>query len=194
MNRDAFISVVSGLPRSGTSMMMSMLDAGGVPPISDGIRSADDDNPKGYYEFERVKKIKEDTSWIPDAKGKAVKMISKLVVELPEGFEYRVIFMRRKMEEILASQKRMMERRGTVRDDGPSDAVMAQFFEKHVTDTLARLIAGPQFKLLEVDYNAIMTGGAEDAIARIDEFLGGGMDRPAMQAVVDKNLYRQRAE
>ncbi len=194
MNRDEFISVVSGLPRSGTSMMMRMLDAGGIPPVSDGIRSADDDNPKGYYEFERVKKIKEDTDWIPSAKGKAVKMISKLVVELPEGHAYRVIFMCRRMEEILASQKQMMERRGTVRDDGPSDAVMAQFFRKHVADTLERLRSGPQFEFIEVDYNAIMSGAAEAAIARIDEFLGGDLDRAAMQAVVDKNLYRQRAE
>lgn len=193
MNRDEFVSVVSGLPRSGTSMMMSMLEAGGVPPISDGIRTADDDNPKGYYEFERVKKIKDDTGWIPEAKGKAVKMISKLVVELPEGFHYRVIFMRRRMEEILASQKRMMERRGTLRDEGPSDEAMAQFFRNHVRETLERLSNGPQFEYIEIDYNAILTGGADDAIARIDEFLGGGLDRAAMRKVVDENLYRQRA-
>lgn len=193
MSRDEFVSVVSGLPRSGTSMMMSMLEAGGIAPISDGIRTADDDNPKGYYEFERVKKIKEDAGWIPEAKGKAVKMISKLVVELPEGHQYRVIFMRRKMDEILASQKRMMERRGTIRDDGPSDEVMAQFFEKHVKDTLDRLRNGPQFEYIEVDYNAILTGGADEAIARIDTFLGGNLDRAAMRKVVDDNLYRQRA-
>ncbi|HPF37434.1 MAG TPA: sulfotransferase family protein [Phycisphaerae bacterium] len=193
MKRDEFITVVSGLPRSGTSMMMSMLDAGGVPPISDGIRTADDDNPKGYYEFERVKKIREDTAWIPEARGKAVKMISKLVVDLPAGHHYRVLFMRRRMEEILASQKRMMERRGTVRDDGPSDEVMAQFFEKHVADTLGRLQAGSQFEYIEVDYNAIMTGGADAAIEQIDTFLGGGLNRAAMRKVVDDNLYRQRA-
>lgn len=193
MERSDFITVVSGLPRSGTSMMMSMLEAGGIAPISDGIRTADDDNPKGYYEFERVKKIKEDTGWIPDARGKAVKMISKLVVELPEGSHYRVIFMRRRMEEILASQQRMMQRRGTVRDDGPSDEVMAQFFEKHVTETLDRLNRGPQFDVIEIDYNAVLGGGGDEAITRIDEFLGGGLDTTAMRAVVDRNLYRQRA-
>lgn len=171
---------------------MSMLAAGGIDPITDGIRTADDDNPKGYYEFERVKKIKEDAAWVPDAVGKTVKMISQLVVSLPDGFSYRVIFMRRRIEEILASQKKMMERRGTVRDDGPGDDVMAQYFEKHVADVLDRLRNNECFRLLEVDYNAMLEGGADDAIARIDEFLGGSLNRTAMRGVVDAGLYRQR--
>ncbi len=187
-----FITVVSGLPRSGTSMMMSMLAAGGIPPITDNLRTADDDNPKGYYEFERVKRIKEDTAWVPDAVGKAVKMISQLVVDLPDGHCYRVLFMRRNMNEILASQKAMMERRGTLRQDGPGDVVMAQYFEKHVADVLQRLRARPNFDVLEIDYNAMLAGGADDAIERINAFVGGGLDRSAMRAVIDAQLYRQR--
>ena len=102
---DKFVTVVSGLPRSGTSMMMKMLDAGGIPPITDNIRSADEDNPKGYYEFERVKKMPGgDTGWMKDAQGKAVKVIAALIEHLPEGYTYKVLFMRRDMDEILASQ------------------------------------------------------------------------------------------
>jgi len=192
MDRADFITVVSGLPRSGTSMMMGMLDAGGIAPVMDGIRTADDDNPKGYYEFERVKKIKDDVEWVPGARGKVVKMISQLVVDLPDGYSYRVVFMRRRMEEILASQHRMMERRGTVRPDGPGDAAMAALFEKHVSDVINRLNARARFEVIEVDYNVILTGGADAAIAQIDEFLGGGLDRAAMRAAVDRSLYRQR--
>jgi len=98
------IIVVSGLPRSGTSMMMRMLEAAGIQPLTDHIRTADSDNLKGYYEFERVKKLKEgDVAWLSDAQGKAVKIIAALLIELPSNYEYHVLFMRRKMEEILAS-------------------------------------------------------------------------------------------
>lgn len=94
-------------------MMMKMLAAGGIPPLTDRVRAADADNPKGYYEFERVKKLKEGiTDWLPEARGKAVKVIAALLVELPAGFQYRVLFMRRDIEEILASQNKMLERRG----------------------------------------------------------------------------------
>jgi hypothetical protein len=101
------VTVVSGLPRSGTSMMMKMLEAGGIPPLTDKLRTADDDNPKGYYEFERVKQMdKGDTAWMADAQGKTVKVISQLLKFMPSAYEYKVIFMRRNMSEILASQKR----------------------------------------------------------------------------------------
>jgi len=175
-------------------MMMSMLAAGGIDPITDGLRAPDDDNPGGYFEFERVKKIKEDKTWVPEAVGKSVKMISQLVVDLPDGFSYRVLFMRRRMEEILASQQKMMQRRGTVRDDGPPDDVMSQYFQKHMRDVLDSLRARGCFDVLEIDYNAMVEGGADEAIARIDAFLGGGLDRAAMRGVVDTGLYRQRGK
>ena len=106
------IVVVSGLPRSGTSMMMQMLEAGGMDVLTDGRRTADEDNLKGYYEYEKVKALKTDNSWLPRAGGKAVKIISELLRHLPGTHTYRVIFMRRAMEEILASQDRMLIRRG----------------------------------------------------------------------------------
>ncbi|RIK64485.1 MAG: sulfotransferase family protein [Planctomycetota bacterium] len=194
MNQSDVITIVSGLPRSGTSMMMSMLEAGGIPPVTDGIRTADEDNPKGYYEFERVKKVKEDKSWLPDARGKVVKMISQLLLDLPtEGYLYRVVFMRRKIEEILASQREMMKRRGTLKDGGPSDKEMGDMLLKHVDQVLRWVDKQPCMQLLEVDYNATLKNAAPH-IAAINAFLGGNLDVAAMTAVVDKNLYRQRKD
>src|ERR1700730_12387191 len=99
------IVVVSGTPRSGTSMAMKMLDAGGMPTLTDGIRAADESNPKGYYEFERVKELDKngDIAWLSDARGNAVKIISFLLTFLPESFDYQVIFMDRDLDEVLAS-------------------------------------------------------------------------------------------
>ena len=102
---DNVITIVSGLPRSGTSMMMQILESGGMKVITDNIRKADEDNPHGYYEYERVKKIKDDTGWLKETRGKAFKMISLLLYDLPSNENYKVIFMKRKMSEILASQR-----------------------------------------------------------------------------------------
>lgn len=189
---EAPITIVSGLPRSGTSMMMAMLEAGGLTPLIDHIREPDDDNPKGYYEFERVKKIKEDTTWLPDARGKVVKMISMLLIDLPPGQDYRVVFMRRRMPEILASQQKMMQRRGTVRNDGPDDATMSAFFERHLNDVFKRMNARDDIKLLEVDYNGMLEGNAKPQVDQIATFLDNSVDRDKMLAVIDKQLYRQR--
>ena len=93
MQIDQIIKIVSGLPRSGTSLMMQMLDSGGMEVVTDNIRTADVDNPKGYYEFERVKKIKEDSSWLKDTRGKVFKMVSMLLYDLPSDEEYKIIFM-----------------------------------------------------------------------------------------------------
>ena len=187
------IIVVSGLPRSGTSMMMKMLEAGGIPPLTDEIRAADDDNPKGYYEFERVKGLPDDTGWIPDARGKTVKVISQLLTALPEGETYRVIFMMRKLVEVLASQKKMLENRGTEKEGGPSDETMAEIMEKHLVSILAKVERRPDMKLLPVSYNNLIARPAE-IVPKVADFLGGALDQGAMVAAIDKKLYRQRAE
>ncbi len=124
------ITIVTGLPRSGTSLMMKMLEVGGIPPLTDRARVADEDNPKGYYEFERVKKLPQDTSWLPEAEGKAVKMVSMLLYDLPKDRAYKIIFMRRQMEEILASQKKMLLRRN--KDMIVNDAEMRELFTGHL--------------------------------------------------------------
>src|SRR2546430_7498795 len=109
---DSEIIIVSGLPRSGTSLMMQMLENGGVPVVTDHIRSADTDNPRGYYEFEQVKKIKTDTSWLPGTRGKAFKMVSQLLYDLPPSEKYMILFMERDWDEMLLSQEKMLQRLG----------------------------------------------------------------------------------
>lgn len=184
------IIIVSGLPRSGTSMMMKMLEAGGIQPLTDHIRMADDDNPKGYYEFERAKKLKEgDFAWLPEARGKAVKVIGALMVELPSDFQYQVLFMRREMNEILASQAKMLERRGE--ENKIDDATMAALFEKHIRQVESWMHQQSNLRYIDVDYNA-MLADPKPQVEKIVKFLGGQLDSPAMLAVVDPNLYRQR--
>jgi hypothetical protein len=192
MSREDVITIVSGLPRSGTSMLMSMLEAGGIPVLTDGIRTADEDNPKGYYEFERVKKIKEDKAWLDDAKGKVVKMISQLLLSLPADCHCKVLFIRRNINEILASQKQMLIRRGTYKEDGVPDEEMRSMLLAHVDQVLKWVAGQDNIDLIEVDYNEILQGAGATHVDRINKFLGGDLDTAAMNAVVDKSLYRQR--
>jgi len=190
-NQPPPVVVVSGLPRSGTSMMMKMLEAGGLKVVDDGIREADSDNPKGYYEFERVKQLdKGDTEWVEDAQGKVVKVISALLAHLPQGYEYRVLFMNRQMDEVLASQQKMLERRGE--ESQISDAKLAELLGRHVLKTKSWLAAQPNFSMLDLDYNAMLADPAPFTI-EINHFLGGILDEQAMTAVVDPNLYRNRS-
>src|SRR5690349_20802881 len=132
------IIVVSGLPRSGTSLMMQMLDHGGIPTVTDNIRTADTDNPKGYYEFEQVKKLKEDASWLPATRGKAVKMVSQLLYDLPAHENYRIIFMERDFDEMIRSQEKMLARLN--RPSAPADEIKAAF-ARHL-DRLRAWLAG----------------------------------------------------
>lgn len=184
------VTVVSGLPRSGTSMMMKMLEAGGLAPVTDNIRTADEDNPKGYYELEKVKELKNDRSWMPEAKGKVVKVISALLQDLPNDHKYRVVFMQRTMGEILASQKQMLVRRGQPTDKVP-DEKMAAMFEKHLEKIREWLAAQPNMEVLYIKYNDILASPAE-SVAKLNAFFDNALDAEAMQTVVDNQLYRQR--
>jgi hypothetical protein len=185
------IVIVSGLPRSGTSMMMKMLEAGGMQVIQDHLRGPNADNPKGYYEFERVKKLPEgDTAWLDDTEGKVVKVISQLLMDLPDSHVYRVLFVRRKMEEILASQARMLERRGEA-GGAVSDAKMAELFEKHLEKVFAWMDQQPNVAYLNVDYNQ-MLGDPLPILDSVNDFCGGTLDVDAMAAVIDPSLYRNR--
>ncbi len=190
MSRNEQVTIVSGLPRSGTSMMMGMLEAGGISPLTDGIRAADEDNPKGYYEFERAKKIKEDTVWLDDAKGKVVKVISQLLLSLPESHRYKIVFMQREMGEILASQRQMLIRRGTDSRD-VSDEQMGPMLAKHVEQVMGWIEKHDNVECLPVNYNDVLKEAGPN-IDRINQFLGGDLDTAAMTAVVDRSLYRQR--
>ncbi|HRQ36531.1 MAG TPA: sulfotransferase domain-containing protein [Chloroflexota bacterium] len=187
------IVIVSGLPRSGTSMLMKMLEAGGIPPLTDQIRAADDDNPKGYYEFERVKQLdKGDTAWVAEARGKAVKVISQLLRHLPADQEYRVIFMRRNMDEILASQKKMLVNRGED-PNRVSDEELTRLFEKHLAQVTQWLEQQPHIKTLYLHYSEVLAD-PRPAADQINGFLDGRMNTQAMVASVDPTLYRNRQQ
>ena len=186
------VVIVSGLPRSGTSMMMKMLEAGGLPVLSDFERTADVDNPEGYYEFERVKALdKGDTAWVSHAHGKVVKVISALLEHLPPGHIYRVVFMHRRIEEVLASQQKMMQRRGAL-DTRVSDADMRDIFGKHVAKITAWLEQQPNFSVLDVNYNDLLADPTPHVQA-INTFVGGKLNEHAMLMVVNPELYRNRS-
>lgn len=185
------VVIVSGLPRSGTSMMMKVLEAGGVPVLIDGLRAADPDNPEGYYEYERVKELdKGDTAWVADAQGKVVKVISALLEYLPPDYQYRVIFMHRNIEEVLNSQRKMLARRGEDLEV-VNDAEMADLFAKHLVKVKEWLRAQPNFAVLDIDYNAMLQN-PESYIRMINQFVDNALDGQAMAKVINPDLYRNR--
>lgn len=182
------IIIVSGLPRSGTSLMMQMLDRGGVPVATDNIRSADTDNPRGYYELEQVKTIKHDASWLPSMRGRAFKMVSQLLYELPSSQRYRVIFMERDLDEMIASQEKMLARLG--KPSAPADQIR-HLFAQHLERVRAWLADQPNIAVLSVRYRDLVAHPADES-ARIAAFLDGRADPAGMAATVDASLYRNR--
>lgn len=185
-----FITVVSGLPRSGTSLMMQMLSAGGLPALTDDLREADESNPRGYFEFEPVKQLRTDRGWLDQARGRAVKIIHVLLRELPTDgtYQYRVILMKRPMEEILASQRVMLKRQGKPSAD---EAMLAKIYTSQLAQAEEWLDSQPTFSFLPVEYHDVLKEPRE-AAAEIDTFLDGGLDVGAMVQVVDPTLHHQR--
>ena len=184
------ITVVSGLPRSGTSLMMQMLAAGGIPPLTDNLRAADESNPHGYFEFDPVKRLRSDGGWLDQARGRAVKIIHVLVRELPADgqFNYRLLLMKRPIEEILASQRAMLEREGKT---SAENATLAKIFRSQLDQLEQWLAAQPAFSFLAVDYHRVLKERLE--IAReVNAFLQANLNLEAMAAAVDPALYRQR--
>lgn len=187
------VVIVSGLPRSGTSMLMNMLAAGGLPLMADGVRAPDDDNPKGYFELERVRNLENerDKSWVREARGKALKVISHLLKELPDGNIYRVILLHRDLREVVASQNLMLECRGELNPVDDDEAI--ELYEKHLANVKVLADRKPNFELLEVSYEEVLQNPPARA-ELINAFLGGGLDPARMAAVVDCRLYRNRKE
>lgn len=191
MEHKDYIIVVSGLPRSGTSMMMKMLEAGGLPILTDNLREADANNPKGYYEFERVKELPNgDYGWIPEAGGKVVKIVTGLIMNLPSDARFKVIFMQRAMKEVLSSQKKMLGRLGK-EDDKVEDEKMKKIYQEHLKQVNTWISKQPNIEVLYVNYNT-MLGSPLESLQKVNEFLGGDMDVNVMAGVVDKELYRER--
>lgn len=184
------IYIVSGLPRCGTSMMMQMLERGGMEVVTDNIRKADKDNPKGYYEFEKVKKIKEDTSWLDATCGKVFKMVSMLLYDLPKDRNYKVIFMKRDIDEMLASQKKMLNRLGR-EDEAAEQEGMKPFYEKHVKEIENWLKMQENIDVLYLNYNNILAD-PDGAARSLKSFIGIRFNVEEATRTVDKDLYRNK--
>jgi hypothetical protein len=185
------IIVVSGLPRSGTSMMMKMLAEGGLVAVTDSVRTADEDNPNGYFEFEPVKQLaKGQDVWLADAGGKIVKVVSALLEHLPAAHQYKIVFMEREIKEILASQQKMLHRRSEKSKSGDDD-IEAQFRE-HLGATKYWLARQPNMSVMYVDYNKLMAD-PDGFCQPIADFLAVPLDASRMRNVPNERLYRNRA-
>jgi hypothetical protein len=183
------ITIVSGLPRSGTSLMMQMLAAGGLPILTDQERKPDIDNPRGYFEWEPIKLLPKEPKRIDEAEGKAVKAVSQLLLSLPAGRDYRVIFMERPLSEVLASQEKMLQHRGI---DAPSDAAeLTNAFREHMHELVAWLEERPDVLIHRVGFRKLLQDPAGTAAA-VRAFLALDLNAEAMAQQVDPSLYRNR--
>jgi hypothetical protein len=169
---------------------MQMLSAGGMSVLTDDIRAPDDDNPAGYFEFEPVKRTRSDASWVSAAVGKAVKVIYLLLADLPLGFSYRVIFVRRNLDEVVRSQQVMLQRRGEA-GAAVDAAEMARVFARQLEKTEAWLNGQNSISAMFLDYRSLVSDPQLHA-KRIRNFLGVDLDAGAMSAAVNPMLYRHR--
>lgn len=186
----AMITIVSGLPRSGTSLMMQMLAAGGLPILSDGERKSDTDNPRGYLEWERIKQLPKDPGCIAESEGKVVKVISQLLLLLPAGHDYRVVFMQRPLVEVLKSQDEMLARRGNY-VAGEDTGAIEKAFQRHLVAVDKWVADRTDIAFLRMQYHQILRE-PRTASEEIATFLKVPLDVEAMTRQVDSNLYRNR--
>jgi len=184
------ITIVTGIPRSGTSLIMQMLQNGGMEILTDNVRKADESNPKGYFEYEKVKSLQRDSSWLMDADGKVVKIIAQLLKYLPLQFEYKVIFIERNMQEILRSQQKMLQNLGQKTQS--HNTVLSNIFQKQIEDSKKWLGAQKNISTLYIKHTDSIFHTQETA-QQINEFLGLNLNEKEMTRAVDKTLYRQRA-
>ena len=193
------IVVVSGLPRSGTSMTMKMLAAGGMPVLTDGIRTPDESNPKGYYELEAVKELhtQGDTRWLADARGKAIKVVSFLLTWLPETNDYKVIFMQRDLREVIASESTMLKKRGegaAASNETSADADQTRVvYEQHLEKVHRFMTNRSCFSTLTIGYRDALERPHE-AATRMRDFVDRRLNVEEMAQIADRSLYRNRAQ
>lgn len=183
------IAIVSGLPRSGTSLLMQMLNAGGYPVLCDDQRRADEDNPRGYFEDARVRRLEHDNSWLAEAEGKALKVVSPLLSALPRGFTYRLLFVQRALDEVLRSQAQMLARSG--RGDAGQDSAMRTHFERHLHAVETWIVQQPHISRLTLNHSEIMAAPLH-AAEQVAQFLESDLNLDRMAAIVDPALHRQR--
>lgn len=182
------IVVITGLPRSGTSVLMQMLAAGGLPPLTDGLRTADDDNPRGYWEWEAAKRLPRDPNQILAAEGRAVKVVTPLLPHLPKGPAYRLLLIRRDTLEVARSQAAMLARTGA----SPALPIpeMALALAGTLRQTEAWLARQPHLRVLCVEHAEVLRSPLS-AAQRMTEFLALRLNTAAMAAQVDSQLHRQ---
>jgi len=189
-NTQQYITVVSGVPRSGTSMMMQMLDAGGMRTITDDIRKSDINNPYGYFEYEPVKQLSEKNEWLANAYGQAVKIIYLHLYQLPPVHQYKVIFMMRHLDEIVASQDAMLE--GLNQKTGEAGSARFTNTIRLQLEKLDRWFESQlNIEILRVRYNDVVNRQTQ-SISEINKFLGYTLDEADMSKVIDPKLYRQK--
>jgi hypothetical protein len=188
--RPGTITIVSGLPRSGTSLMMQMLEAGGMEMLTDSIRKADKNNPRGYYEFEKVKDLDKDNSWLNLSQDKVVKVVSLLLFHLPDNKNYKMIFMKRNQSEILASQQAMLDHL-QIKEAGGQDEKLAEEYRNHLQKLEKWLGQQNPIDVLYISYNDIIQNPGKNA-NKVKHFLARDLNVEAMTRVVDSSLYRQR--
>ena len=188
------VVVVSGLPRSGTSMIMQMIAAGGIPVLADDIREADADNPRGYLEYEPVKNLRRDAKWLLDVKGKAVKIVAPLLGALPAGVACRVILIERNLDEILDSQAQMLVRRNeSLPDTVERRDRLKDAYVRTLRQARAFLRRRPATRLLVLQRSEVLHDPVA-AAKQIGVFLGRIQAAAEMAAEVDPSLHRQRGD
>lgn len=184
------ITIVSGMPRSGTSMMMQMLAAGGLEILTDNIRANDENNPKGYLEYQKVKSLASDNTWLHEGQNKVIKVIAQLLQHLPSNYQYKVIFMEREMEEIIQSQQIMLGKKAEV-EKKIYPTALADTFKKQLEKTRSWIKAHPQFEVIYVPYTDVITNPTE-VIENLSLFLDADLNTEAMVNAIDSKLYRNR--
>lgn len=185
------ITIVSGLPRSGTSLMMQMLYAGGMPVLTDAVREPDEDNPRGYLEWEPAKRLRQEPKRISEAEGKVVKVVSPLLASLPSGHAYSVIFMLRPINEILRSQAEMKRRR-LASDSRHNEQSITEAYQKHLVMVFAWIEHQSNVQSLRLDYAEVIRNPMTQ-VKRLQKFVGLDLDLDAMIGAVDPSLHRQHA-
>lgn len=189
-NNDDSIIVVSGLPRSGTSMMMQILNALNVQLYTDNHRPADKSNPRGYYEHQDVKKLENDSTWLKYVKGKAVKIISPLLIHLPKNFQYKIIFMLRDINEIIHSQNKMLN--NSAKNEEPTNPqILKTIFDKNILQIKKWQKENPNAKILYLNYVDFLNK-AEDEVKKIQPFLNLEITPVNLSHIISRDLYRSR--
>ena len=186
------IFVVSGLPRSGTSLMMQMLQAGGLEILVDDDRPPDANNPRGYFEYEPVKALKWENHWVCQAEGKAVKVIPVLLPYLPQHLKYKIILMKRDLEEVLASQEAMLQTLGR-RGSSAGNGTLKSIFARQLSETERWLAEQPHLEVIKVDFRDAVCN-PEVTARMVADFLGLSLELGKMTQAVDPSLYRQRRQ